>query len=142
MRRVRSTLKSAGVPILVAAGVNVFLVLCLCVLLTNHLTPRFGYTVQPQESHFTIASYDRNHTHIVSVAPGETPRLYVGANLVKDGFEGFEAQLASWNSSNPSHVSVVLVIDKAVPAGVVHRLTDMILSHGFTCSYAGVPALE
>lgn len=142
MRRVRSTLKSAGLPILVVVGVNLFLVLCMCVLLTNHVTPRFGYTVQPQESHFTLGAYDRNNTHIVSVAPGEEPRLYVGADIVQGGFDGFEQHLASWDSPNPSRTSVILVIDKAVSAGVVHRLTDMILSHGFTCSYAGVPALE
>ena len=142
MRRVRSSLKNGGFPILVIALVNLFLVLCVCVLLSNHLVPRFGYSVQPQESHFVIGSYDRNNTHIVSVAPGDTPRLYVGAELVRDGYAGFEKHLSSWDAPNPSRVSVVLVLDKAVSAGVAHQLTDMILRHGFTCSYAGVPALD
>lgn len=142
MRRVRSTLKEGGFPILVVAGVNLFLVLCVCVLLSNHLGPRFGFTVQPDESHFSIGSYDRDRTHIVSVAPGDMPRIYVGSKLVRKGYEGFEKHLASWNAPNPSRVSVILVIDKAVSSGVVNKLTDMILSHGFTCSYAGVPALE
>lgn len=142
MRRVRSSLKEGGFPILVVAGVNLFLLLCTCVLLSNHLGPRFGFTVQPQESHFRIGSYDRNNTHIVSVAAGDSPRIYVGADLVRGGFEGFEQQLAAWDCPAPSRVSVILVLDKAVPSGVAHRLTDMILSHGFTCSYAGVPALK
>ncbi|MBR1982796.1 MAG: hypothetical protein IKA23_08605 [Akkermansia sp.] len=142
MRRVRSTLKEGGFPIIVVAGVNLFLVLCVCVLLSNHLMPRFGFTVQPQETHFAIESYNRDLTHIVSVAPGAEPRLYVGSELVRGGFPGFEQQLKSWSVPNPSRVSVILVLDKAVPAGVVHRLTDMVLSHGYTCSYAGVPALE
>ena len=142
MRRVRSTLKEGGFPILVVAAVNLFLLLSICVLLSNHLGPRFGFTVQPQESHFRIGSYDRDNTHIVSVAPGDSPRIYVGADLVRGGYEGFEKQLAGWDCDNPSRVSVILVLDKAVPSGVAHRLTDMILSHGFTCSYAGVPAIE
>lgn len=144
MRRVRSHLKEGGFPIVVIAGVNLFLVLCVAVLLSNHLVPRFGYSVQPQESHFVIGSYDRNRTHIVSVAPGDVPRLYVGSELVHGGFAGFEKHLVEWgkNEANPGRVSVVLVLDKAVAAGVVHRLSDMVLSHGFTCSYAGVPALE
>lgn len=142
MRRVRSTLKQSGFPILVVAGVNLFLVLCVCVLLSNHLGPRFGYTVQPQESHFRISSYDRDNTHIVSVAPGEQPRIYVGANLLRGGLDGFEQQLCSWDCPNPSRVTIILVLDKAVPSGVAQRLTDMILTHGFTCSYAAVPALE
>ncbi len=127
---------------MVIAMASLFLMLCVCVLLTNHVTPRYGFTVQPQASHFAIGSYDRNHMHIVSVAPGDVPRIYVGAELVQGSYAGFEKKLASWDAPNPSRVSVVLVIDKAVAAGVVHRLTDMVLSHGFTCSYAGVPALE
>ena len=142
MRRVRSRLKDGGFPIVVIAGVNLFLVLCVCVLLSNHLVPRFGYSVQPQESHFVIGAYDRDNSHIVSVAPGDTPRLYIGSELVRDGYAGFEKHLASWETANPSRVSVILVLDKAVPAGAVHHLTDLILKHGFTCSYAGVPALD
>lgn len=142
MRRVRSTLKNGGSPIVVIAVVNLFLVLCIGVLLTNHLTPRYGVAVQPQETHFTIGAYDRDFSHIVSVAPGDVPRIYVGAELVQGGYEGFEAQLKTWDSANPSRTMVILVIDKAVPSGVVQTLTDMILLHGFSCSYSGVPALE
>ena len=143
MRRVRSSLKNGGFPILVIALVNLFLVLCVCVLLSNHLVPRFGYSVQPQESHFVIGSYNRDYTHIVSVAPGDTPRIYVGAELVRGGYEGFDKFLRDWApEGNPSKVSVILVLDKAVSAGVSQRLTDMILSHGYTCCYAAVPAIE
>lgn len=142
MRRVRSTLRSTGSPILVIAGVNLFLVLCICVLLTNHLIPRYGFTVQPQDSHFVIGSYDRDQMHIVSVAPGNEPRIYVESELVRGGYDGFEKYLSSWDAPNPSRVSVVLVVDKAVAAGAVQRLTDMVLAHGFTCSHAGVPAFE
>lgn len=127
---------------MVMAGINLFLVLCVCVLLTNHLTPRYGVTVQPQNSRFVIGSYDRDNMHIVSVAPGNVPRLYVGSELVNGGYEGFEEFLTSLDVPNPSRVSIVLVIDKAVSAGAVQRLTDMVLAHGFTCSYAGVPTLE
>lgn len=142
MRRVRSTLKEGGFPILVVAAVNLFLVLCICVLLSNHLGPHYGYTVQPQESHFMIGAYNRDFTHIVSVAPGDSPRIYVGGELVRGGYEGFEKYLDEWKGSNPSRVSVILVLDKAVSSGVSMRLTDMILSRGYTCSYAAVPAIE
>lgn len=142
MRRVRSTLKSGGFPIVAIAAVNLFLVLCISVLLTNHLTPRFGVAVQPQETHFTIGNYNRDHTRIVSVAPGIVPRIYVGSELVQGSYAGFEDQLAAWDAANPERIMVVLVIDKAVPTGVIQRLTDMVLSHGFSCSYAGVPALD
>ncbi|MBO5683689.1 MAG: hypothetical protein J6R92_01960 [Akkermansia sp.] len=142
MRRVRSTLNEGGFPILVVAAVNLFLVLCVCVLLSNHLGPHYGYTVQPQESHFVIGSYNRDYSHIVSVAPGDSPRIYVGSELVRGGYEGFEKHLDEWNGGNPSRVSVILVLDKAVSAGVSQRLTDMILSRGYMCCHAAVPAIE
>lgn len=142
MRRVRSTLKESGFPILVVAAVNLFLVLCVCVLLSNHLMPRFGYMVQPQESRFVIGSYNRDYTHIVSVAPGDIPRIYVGSELVRGGYDGFAEYLEKWDAANASRVSVILVLDKAVSAGVAQRLTDMILSCGYSCSYASVPAIE
>jgi hypothetical protein len=142
MRRVRSTLKEGGFPILAVAAVNLILIFCVCLLLPNHLGPRYGYGVQPQESHFVMGAYNRNLTHIVSVAPGDLPRIYVGSQLVPGGYEGFEQQLKSWETANPSRVSVILVLDKAVSAGAAQRLTDMILSHGYTCSYAAVPAIE
>ena len=61
---------------------------------------------------------------------------------MRHGYDSFEKQLVSWEGSNPSRVTVILVLDKAVSAGVVHKLTNMILKHGFTCSYAGAPAME
>ena len=142
MRRVRSTLKEGGFPILAVAAVNLILIFCVCLLLPNHLGPRYGYGVQPQESHFVIGSYNRDFTHIVSVAPGDTPRLYVESELVRGGYDGFEKCLESWKTPNPSRVSVILVLHKAVSSGIAQRLTDMILSHGYTCSYAAVPAIE
>ncbi len=127
---------------LVVTAVNLFLVLCVCVLLPNHLGPHYGYTVQPQESHFVIGSYNRDFTHIVSVAPGDVPRIYVGSELVRGGYEGFQKRLESWNTGSPSRVTVILVLDKAVSAGVAQHLTDMVLSCGFSCSHAAVPAIE
>ncbi len=142
MRRVRSTLNEGGYGILMVAAVNLILVLCVCLLLPKHLGPRYGYGVQMQESHFVVESYNRDFSHIVSVAPGDTPRIYVGSELIRGGYEGFEEQLKSWASATPSRISVILVLDKAVSAGVAQRLTDMILSHGYTCCHAAVPAIE
>lgn len=144
MRRVRSTLRDGGAPILLIAGVNLFLVLCLCVLLTNHLVPRYGVTVRPAESHFVMDGYDRSLVHIVSVAPGDEPRIYVGSELLPGGISAFRLQLDEWKkqAKNPSEVTVVLVVDEAVSAGAVQQLTDMVLCCGFVCSYSAVPALN
>ena len=39
-------------------------------------------------------------------------------------------------------ILLLLVVDAAVPAGVMQQLTDMVLSHGFSCGFSGIPNHE
>lgn len=144
MRKVRSGLTNGGASILVLTGANLFVLLCVCVLLTNHLVPRFGSRVSPAESHFVMGRYDRDTAHIVSVAAGDEPRIYNGSLMVQGGMSGFASLLDSWaaDADSPKRVNVVLVFDKAVSSGTVQQITDMVLSRGFSCSHAAVPALD
>ncbi|MBQ2813477.1 MAG: hypothetical protein IJE66_00535 [Akkermansia sp.] len=144
MRKVRSGLTNGGASILVLTGANLFVLLCVCVLLTNHLVPRYGCRVSPAESHFVMGRYDRDTAHIVSVAAGDEPRIYDGSMLVQEGVPGFAALLDDWAAATdiPKRVNVVLVFDKAVSSGTVQKLTDMVLTRGFSCSHAAVPALD
>lgn len=135
-----SRLTDGGPAIVVAAGVSLFLVLCLMVLLTNHIVPSYGLRVRPAESHFVMGSYDRDLGHVVSVAPGDTPRIFVESRALEGGVAEFEQCLDSWDCPTPSRVRVLLVVDRAVPAGTMTELADMVLAHGFTCGFAGVPA--
>ena len=142
MRKVRSRLTSGGGSILVLTGANLFILLCVCVLLTNHLVPRYGCRVNPSESHFVMGNYDREHSRIISVAAGDTPRIYDGSMLVEGGVPGLGARLEEWQRGvGGNRLRIVLVPDKAVSTGTLQQITDMILSCGFTCSYAAVPAL-
>lgn len=141
MRNIRSHLSHSGASPFYVSGALLLLVLCACVLLTNHAVPTFGVRVRPADSHFVIGGYDRSLSHIVTVLPGDTPRLYVSSLPVQGGLEGFAACLDSWKGDAPSRVSVILVVDEAVTAGLIQRLTDMILSRGFNCSFAGTPAV-
>lgn len=139
MRRIRSSLKGTGFAIIAVAGVNLFLLLCLCVLLNTHRLPRYGVSVLPAESHFVIGHFDRSHSHILTMTPGDTPRFFLEEKEVEGGLEGVEALLSGWDSPNPERVVVVLVCDEAVSAGTVQRVADMVLMHGFTCAFAGRP---
>ncbi len=142
MRRVRSSLKGNGFHIVVIALLNLFLLLCICVLLHHHRLPRYGANVRPAETHFVMGSYDRSTSHIITVTPGESPRFYIEENGIANGLEGVEAVLKSWDCAVPARVTVVLVCDEAVSAGTLQILADMVLSHGFTCTFAGRPALD
>lgn len=142
MKRVRSGLNDSGFPIVVIAGVNLFLLLCLCVLLSNHRMPRYGAGVRPAESHFIMGRQDRAHTHLLTVLPGETPRVFLEDREIEGGLNGVESVLAGWDCASPSRVSVVLVCDEAAPAGALQKLADMVLCHGFSCSFAGRPAVD
>lgn len=139
MRIPHDRLPDRGPVIVIVACVGLFLVLCLTVLLPNHIVPRFGMRVRPAESHFVMGSYDRDAGHVVSVAPGDTPRVFVESEEVPGGVKGLEAFLRQWDCANPSRVRVVLVVDAAVSAGTMQELADMVLRHKFTCSFAGLP---
>ncbi len=143
MKRFRSTrLGSGGPVILVVAGINLFLLLCMCVLLGTHLLPRYGVNVRPAASHYVMSAYDRDQTHLITVAAGMPPCYYMEGKLIPEGLEGVETQLRSWDCASPARVIVLIVADAAVPAGDVQRLADRVLLHGFTCMLAGRPDLN
>lgn len=140
MRRVRSNLKDAGFAIIISAGVNLFVLLCMCVLLTSYRAPRFGINVRPPESHFVIGSYDRSLSHIITVTPGETPRFFLEEREVPNGIDGIDAVLDEWKCPNPARVTVIIVCDEAVSVGSVQLLADKVLAHGYNCAFFGRPA--
>lgn len=143
MRKVRSRLQNGGASLMVVAAAALFLSLCVCILLTNHVVPRYGLRVRPAESHFVMGAYDRGNTRIVSVAAGEEPRVYLESRLIPGGIQGFKSLLTEWagKEKKPGKITVVLVVDRAVPSGVVQELTDAILMHEFNCCYSGVPTM-
>lgn len=142
MRRVRTSLKGNGFHIVVIALLNLFVLLCICVLLHHHRLPRYGANVRSAATHFVMGSYDRSNSHIITVTPGDVPRFFIEEKEVKEGLAGVEKILKSWDCAAPNRVTVVLVCDEAVAVGTMQRLADMVLMHGFTCTYAGRPALD
>lgn len=142
MKRVRSSLKGNGFHIVVIALLNLFLLLCICVLLHHHRLPRYGANVRPAATHFVMGAYDRSTSHIITVTPGDTPRFFLEEKEIKGGLDGVEEILKTWDCASPNRVTVVLVSDEAVSVGTMQKLADMVLSHGFTCSFAGLPALD
>ena len=144
MRIRHNSLPDRGPAIVIVAVVLLFLVLCILVLLPNHIVPRYGMLARPSESHFVMGSYDRATGHVVSVALGAngSPRVFVESKEIPGGLQGFEACLSQWDCDTPSRVRVLLVVDAAVPSGILQQLTDMALSHGFSCGFSGIPAVK
>ncbi len=141
MRRVRSSLPHIGFPIIVTAGINLFLLLCAIVLFSNHLTPSYGVRVYPARTHYGIGSYDRDNLRIITIMPGNSPRFFVDSTEIQGGFEGVERLFTEWDCPNPSQLNVIVNADEAVTFGVLQRLMDMVLDHGFTAHVAGRPDL-
>lgn len=140
MRRVRSNLKSSGFSIIILAGVNLFVLLCMCLLLTSYRAPRHGFNIHPATSHFVMGAYDRSQSHIVTITPGNPPRFYVEDHEVAQGLDGMDETLDAWANPTPSSVTVIIVCDEAVAVGDVQQLTDKVLSRGYTCAFFGRPA--
>lgn len=141
MRRIRSTLTGSGFAILILAGMNLFVLLCVCLLLNNAQPPSFGVNVTPASTHFTIGSYDRSYSHIITVTPGTPPRFFSENTEIKGGMDGVDAVLGAWKDSAPmpSSVTVIIVCDEAVAIGVVYQLVDKVLTHGYRCAFFGRP---
>ncbi len=140
MRRLRTNLKVTGTALLAAAGVNVVVLLCMCVLLTSYRPLRYGVNIHPADTHYVIEAYDRTGSHIIAVSPGETPRFFLESQEIHGGFDGVEKVLASWDCPNPSRITVIVACDEAVSIGTIQKLTDLILLHGFNCAFFGRPA--
>lgn len=140
MRRVRSKLPDSAISVVVLAGINLLLLLCACVLLNTHRLPRYGMSVCPAESHFVMPRYDRSYTRVITITPGEQPRLFLEGNEIKDGVEGLDELLAAWDDGHPGRVSVILMCDAAVPVGIVQRVADKVMLRGFNFSLSARPA--
>ena len=145
MRRVRSTLGSPGYPVVIAAGANLFLLFCFMVWAPVHRLPRFGVNVYSPESHFVMDSYNRNNLHIITITPGETPRVYAEGVLLSNGLASLAAKLDEWAAATTGRkedVTVLIECDPAVSAGMQQKLIDMVLLRKFTCSLVGRPAVN
>lgn len=141
MRRARSQLKTGGFAIIILAGVNLFVLLCMCVLLTGYRAPVFGLNVHPADTRFIIGAYDRDNTHIITVTPGDTPRYFLRNREIPNGAEGLDAELAAWKTNSTTPVTVIIVCDEAASAGALQQVADKVLAHGHHCVIYGRPDL-
>lgn len=121
------------------AGFNLFLILCVCVMMGYHVRPRYGYTVRPAATHYVMGAHDYSQMHLVTVTPGDVPRFYLEGEEITGGLDGVDAALDRWKCAVPSEVVVVLVADEAVSGGTLQALVDRVLKHGYTCNIAGRP---
>ena len=142
MRRVRSNLKGSGFAIIILAGVNLFVLLCMCVLLTGYRPPRYGINVRPAPSQFAIDAYDRSLSHIITITPGDPPRFYLEDHEIAQGLQGVDAELDAWQCPSPAGVTVIIVCDEAVSIGAAQQLADKVLTHGYTCAFFGRPTTD
>ncbi|MBR5886847.1 MAG: hypothetical protein IKZ07_01430 [Akkermansia sp.] len=142
MRRVRSKLQDSATPVVALAGINLVLLLGLCVLLNTHRLPKYGLNICPAESHFVLSRYDRNFSHVITITPGERPRLYLEGTEITGGVQGLEPLLQSWEDGHPGRVSVILVCDVAVPVGIVQQIADQVLLHGYNFSLSARPSAK
>ena len=142
MKRVRSGLDGNGMPVIMAVGFSLFLILCVCFVMGYHSRPRFGYSVRPSATHFVMGEQDRDKTHFLTIGAGDVPSVYWENREIPEGIGGVERELQRLDGDVPSEVVVVLVADEAVSSGVLREVADMILSHGFVCHIAGRPRWE
>ena len=90
-------------------------------------------------------SYNRDNLHIITITPGESPRVYAGGKMLENGLKSLESTLDTWAAQAPARkdaVTILIECDPAVSAGVQQQVIDMVLLRKFTCSLVGRPALN
>lgn len=146
MRRLRYGFNTPGFPVVIAAVVNLFLLICFMVWLPVHRLPRYGMSFYLPDAHYRMAPFTRDNLHIVTITAGEAPRAYAAGVEVPGGLTGLQARLDEWaalrDTSQKKDVTVMLEFDPAVSAGEQQRIIDMVLTRGFRCSLIGRPALN
>lgn len=146
MRRLRSGFSAPGFPIVIAAVINLFVLICFLVWLPVHRLPRYGMSFYLPEAHYRMASFSRDNLYIVSVTAGDVARAYVGGVEVPGGIQGLQTRLDEWaalrEKSQKKDVTIMFEFDPAVSAGEQQRLIDMVLTRGFRCSLIGRPAVH
>lgn len=138
----RTSLSEGGFSIVIIAGINLLLLLCVCFVLQNHLAPRFGFNVHMASSHFVMRQLDRNDSKIITIGAGDYPRFYLGAEELRDGWNGVDRILTEWANTRGDRLTVVIVADAAVATGTTQKLMDKILKKGFSCTIASRPSLD
>ena len=91
-----------------------------------------------------MEEYNRNNFHIITVTPGEHPRIYVEGVILQGGLEALPAKLDEWAAATPGrkqNTTVIIEGDPAVSYGTICKLVDMILQRQFTLSLQGRPAV-
>ncbi len=142
MHRVKSTLPDSGFPIIIIAWANILLLLCVCILLNNHLIPQFGFDISQSESHFNISRVDRTQTHVISIAAGDQPRLFLDMQELPHSWDEIREELKKLSDDKPALTHIVIMQDEAVSIGTTQRLVDQILSLGYRCSLSACPAVD
>ena len=142
MRRVRTTLNSPGYPILIAAGFNVFLLICFLVWAPVHSLPRYGMSFYLWESHHEMESYQRDNLHFLTITAGENPRVYVDGVQMEGGLSDLPARLKEWQETSAKKKKTILLeCDPAGTSGVQNQICDLVMTYGFECSIVGRPSV-
>ena len=144
MRRVRTNLAAPGYSILIAAGFNVFLLICFIIWAPVHSLPRYGLSFYSWESHHEMESYQRDTLHFVTISSGESPRVYADGIQMDGGLAELPTRLAEWKQlpgTAKKKMTILLECDPAVTSGLQNQICDLIMLHGFECSIVGRPSI-
>lgn len=139
MKKAHLSLKDGGWPLIVIAGINLMLVLCIIFVLRNHISPHFGVNVRMMSSHYVMGMVDREQSLILTITAGDEPSYYLGNKKVEGGRKELNKTLEALNAEDEARHTIIIVADEAVSVGNLQAVTDIILAHGYTCTLAARP---
>lgn len=127
--KLESTLPDRTGPLYVAPVLNVLLLLLIFFLLGSGFVLRSGVSVQLPVLQSSLPPVSRSH--LVTLVPGETPRLYLNESPVT--LEELPERLGK---PDERIRQVIVLADQSTPFGLVSRVTNVALRAGFQIVYA------
>lgn len=129
--KLESTLPARANFLYSAPVLDVFLLLLIFFLLGSNFILKSGISVKVPFSDSSLPSID--HSHIITLAPGESLRLYFNEDRVT--LEELGEHLEKNASADKVH-QVIIRADQAAAFGSVIEISNLVLQHGYDLVYA------
>lgn len=139
--RSKTTLPNPSMWPILAAVLDVVLLLFIATPLGSNVLPSHGVAIRPVPSQFYAGTTGKNS--VVSVTAGSQPIFFLDEQRIEGGIPMLSRELdQQYKESNKTdRITITLLLDKDVTVALEQELIELILNKGMNCARAAEPAL-
>lgn len=139
--RSKTTLPNPSMWPLLAAILDVVLLLFIATPLGSNVLPSHGVMIRPAPSQFYAGTTGQNS--VISVTAGSQPIFFLDKQRIDGGIPMLSRELdKKYKERNQTdRITITLLLDKDVTVALEQELIELILNKGMNCARAAEPAL-